>query len=320
MNMSNSGIIDNLDRRILAALDWKARIPVTDIAKLVHSNKDVVSYRIKKLEQDGIIIRYYPILNLSRLGYHINRLNIEVEELTEVEEAKFVAFLSEKINSGLVFRMDNPFKYGVFIWTKSVYDMEQIIDRIKQHLGSKFVRYRYALMCTVRQYPRDALFGLRMHSKNCNIIQQKQVEHDELDISILKKLAQNARVSTVQIAQDLNVPQPTVSYRLKAMGKNGIILGYRADFNVRKLGYEDIAVEIYLSDTKNKNLLEKWADGNPNTTWLQKVVGEADIELEIEVKDRHELEKVLNELRTKFPFIRRMVHYPEDYWKITYLP
>ncbi len=311
--------LDNLNRRILQILDWKTRSPVTKIAKLVHSNKDVVAYRIRKMEQDGIITRYYPVLNLSKLGYYGSRLNIETEELTEKQEKEFVSFLDE-IGCGLIYRMDNPFKYGIFIWTKSVYDMENIILEIKQHLGPKFVRYRYALMCTIRQYPRDGLLGEKVHTRLYDITPSKLIDHDAIDIKILRELSKNARTSTVQIAQKLGIPQPTVSYRIKALGKNGIILGYRADLNVRKLGYEDVAVEIYLRDNENIDAIEKWANGNPNTTWLQKIIGEADIELELEVKNRDEIEKVLNELRMKFPFIRRIVHYPEDYWKITYLP
>ncbi len=310
---------DALDRRILQILDWKARTPVTKIAKLVRSNKDVVAYRIRKLEEEGIITRYYPVLNLSRLGYYANRLNIETEELTAMQEEELVKFL-DKIGSGLIYRMDNPFKYGIFIWTKSVYDMDGILLKIKRHLGPKFVRYRYALMCTIRQYPRDALLWEKVHTKQYNIVPSKPADHDEIDINILRELSKNARASTVHIAQKLGIPQPTISYRIRALEKNGIILGYRADLNVRKLGYEDVAVEIYLRDNENVEAIEKWANGNPHSTWLQKIIGEADIELELEVKNRDELEKILNELRSKFPFIRRIVHYPEDYWKITYLP
>ena len=175
-------------------------------------------------------------------------------------------------------------------------------------------------MCTVRQYPRDALLGERMHTKHYNVVPEKLIDHDDIDIKILRSLAKNARASTVSIAQDLGVPQPTVSYRIRALEKNKIILGYRADFNVRKLGYVDIAVAMKLRSVENIDVIEKWSDGNPHTTWLQKIIGEDDIEFEFEVKDRDELEGILNELRSKFPSIRSIEHYPEDYWKITYLP
>lgn len=312
--------LDSLDMRILKILDWKGRLPVTQIAKLVRSNKDVVTYRIKNLEKAGVIARYYPIMNLSKIGYYTSRLNIQTEELASKEEEAFVKFLDEEIGCGLIWRMDHPFKYGMFIWTKSVYDMEEIIIKIKKYLGPKFTQYKYSLMCTVRQYPRDALFGEKLHTKQLNIEKSPPVEHDELDLSILKEFARDARVSTVEIASKLKIPQPTVSFRIKKLEKAGVIMGYRADINVRKLGYEDYGVEIYLSDRKDFAKLEMWANGNPHTTWLQKTVAEADLELEIEAKGREQMEQILNELREKFPFIRRIIHYDEDYWKITYLP
>ena len=41
--------MDKLDLKILQSLDWHGRMPINRIAKIVHSNKDVVAYRVNKL-------------------------------------------------------------------------------------------------------------------------------------------------------------------------------------------------------------------------------------------------------------------------------
>ena len=61
--------LDNKDLHLLSVLDWNARMPITQIAKRVQLNKDVVRYRIKNLEEQGIIKGYYSLIDLNKLGY-----------------------------------------------------------------------------------------------------------------------------------------------------------------------------------------------------------------------------------------------------------
>src|SRR3989338_10966837 len=114
--------MDKLDWKILRVLDWNGREPANKIAKAVKSNKDVVAYRIKKLEEQGIIVRYYPVLDMYKLGYSTSRLYFDLEEMGEEKEKAFLTFLDVEINAGLIFRMDYPYRHGIFLWTKSVLD------------------------------------------------------------------------------------------------------------------------------------------------------------------------------------------------------
>ncbi len=124
----------------------------------------------------------------------------------------------------------------------------------------------------------------------------------------------------MQIAQKLRIPQTTVSHKIKELEKKKIILGYRAELNIAELGYTNYFLEIYLDNNHNLSQIEAWANTKSNTVWLQKIIGRCDIEIELEVKDRTELELILNELRTKFPNIRKIIFWSQDYKKLTFLP
>lgn len=312
--------MDKLDWKILELLDWHGRIPMNKLAQRVGSNKDVVAYRVKKLEQENVIIRYYPLLNMQKLGYHTSRIMFDLEELHPENEKDFVVFLDKEINAGLIFRMDYPYRYGILLWTKSIYDVEQSIVKIKRKLGAAFIRYTYSLFCTYKLYPKDYLFGKKFHEKSVAFAPQIAVKYDTNDYRILKELANDARLSTVQISQNLRTPQTTVSHKIKQLEKSGIILGYRAEINFIKLGYTNYFLEIYLDDNNNLSQIESWANTNKNVMWLQKVIGTCDIEIEVEVKDRVELETLLNELRNKFKNIRKIIFFSQEYKKFTFLP
>ena len=65
---------------------------------------------------------------------------------------------------------------------------------------------------------------------------------DDLDIDILRSLNENARKSFRDIAKELQVSLTTVSNRVKAMERNGVIQGYIPMIDPEKLGYDIMVV------------------------------------------------------------------------------
>ena len=65
---------------------------------------------------------------------------------------------------------------------------------------------------------------------------------DDLDMDILRSLNDNARKSFRDIAKELHVSLTTVSNRVKAMEKAGVIQGYIPVVDATKLGYDIMAV------------------------------------------------------------------------------
>jgi len=57
------------DRKILYELDLNSRQSFQKIGKKVRLSKESVFYRIKKLEEEGIIQRYSTMVDVGKLGY-----------------------------------------------------------------------------------------------------------------------------------------------------------------------------------------------------------------------------------------------------------
>lgn len=312
--------MDKLDWKILEVLDWHGREAASRIARQVRANSEVVTYRIKRLESDGVIRRYFPVLDLHKLGYHTCRLYFDLEEMDQTLEQEFLNFLDREINAGLIFRMDYPYRYGIIVWVKSMYKILPMLMQIKRKLGKQLIRYQHSIFCTYRLYPKDYLFGKRFHERSLLIEPASAVPYDEEDFRILTALANNARQSTVQMARALRIPQTTISSKMRKLEKVGIILGYRAEIDFGKLGYMNYFLELYLEDNTQVEKIEAWANSCRSTVWLQKIIGACDIEIEVEVKDRTEFESLLNELRQRFPSIRKIVFWSQEYKKFTFLP
>ncbi len=67
---------------------------------------------------------------------------------------------------------------------------------------------------------------------------------DDSDVSILKVLQTNGRLSFRQISEKVEVSVPTVSNKIGKMEDLGIIKGYRADIDPEKLGEQSITLLV----------------------------------------------------------------------------
>src|SRR6266699_3236157 len=69
--MASSEGLDDLDVRIVRLLNSDARKSFRDISKEVDASISTVSNRIHRLEEDGVISGYGPLLNESKLGFDV---------------------------------------------------------------------------------------------------------------------------------------------------------------------------------------------------------------------------------------------------------
>ncbi|RLF33122.1 MAG: transcriptional regulator, partial [Thermoplasmata archaeon] len=80
--MEKSYKIDLKDRKILYELDLNCRQSNAQIGKKVGLGRDVVGYRIKKMEDEGIINNYWTFIDTFRLGYNVFRIYINFQYVT----------------------------------------------------------------------------------------------------------------------------------------------------------------------------------------------------------------------------------------------
>lgn len=311
--------LDSKDKQILSMLDNNARIPITVLAKKTHLNKDVVRYRINKLEGEKTIVGYYTIIDIHKLGYFTARVYFDLINVDEKLEMEFIKFLDKQWKAGQIFRIDGQYQIGILSWEKSLYDLEKKLRLLRSTFGNTIGEYRLSIFTQLHHYSRKYLpFG----SKNSIVIKEANLqERDEIDISILSLLSENARMNSVDIAKKLNLPQRTVFFRIKNLEKNKIILGYRTNINIASLGYENYFLELYANKGQNLKEIESYIQQHVSSVGIDYVLDGADIEIEIECEGRQALLLFLKELKNRFKSIRKIRYWSTlEYLKIRYFP
>ena len=82
---------------------------------------------------------------------------------------------------------------------------------------------------------------------------------DKKDIEILRIIQRNSKITTREIARQLNIPVTTVFTRIKKLEQKGIIKEYKAILNEKKLGKGTTAFILasFSYRTQNKELLSQ---------------------------------------------------------------
>jgi Lrp/AsnC family transcriptional regulator, leucine-responsive regulatory protein len=132
---------------------------------------------------------------------------------------------------------------------------------------------------------------------------------DKVDTDILRLLSIDARLSDTELARRAHSTSAVVKYRIERLEKEGIIVGYRTDLDLERLGMTFFKAQLYLRDYDLHELdrLRAFCRETPSITYFIEQIGQCKREVEMEVEDYVAYNRVLDSLTDKFSKIIRNV-------------
>jgi DNA-binding Lrp family transcriptional regulator len=117
---------------------------------------------------------------------------------------------------------------------------------------------------------------------------------DEVDVRILSRLRENARLSNVEIARELGISEATIRRRIKALEDKGIIQGYSCYLNYQLI---ENPVKAYVHLALEPGLREEVVakiTAHPRAVAVYRVTGEHDVLCVMFFVDMSELHEFLD--------------------------
>lgn len=295
--------MDKRDRTIIYELEKNARISDSKLAKSILLSKQVTNYRIKKLEQQGIILGYYTLINHFALGRQLYRLGLKLRRLTPEKEEEIINFIKQEASwlsstmglwdlSLAIYAKDN--ENFLAFWHSFLSKYSNNIEEKWLATIVKFYVYNRGFMLPEAKEDRQLL---RLSN---DII---RVELDAIDLKILKSVSTQARIKVLDLAQELNVNERVIRYRLKNLVKKQVILGYRPIIDYQKLGYSYYKIYIKLENVLPSIFpsLYTFIETIPHICNSTISVGGFDLEVEAYCKNSHELYEIIQKFKQAFP-------------------
>ncbi len=295
--------LDLKDRKILYHLDLNCRQSNSQIGKKVGLGRDVVGYRINKMEKEGIISNYWANIDSFSLGYEVFRVYIDFQYVATDIKEKIIQYFIDYPNSWVVVSEKSPHDLSLVFWVKDVYEFYKFWDTTLDKYENFFSKYHISIYCGAIVYKKSYLLPDLKESNRvvCEMwCGGKSVDIDKTDYKLLNELAVNARAPLIDLAETLNCSSQSVNYRIKNLVKSGVIKGFRVNLDLSKLGLQSYKLDIYLKDHKLKKPILKYLEEKHYTEYMNFSIGWADLGPEFVVKNFDELSKILDEINNKF--------------------
>jgi len=296
--------LDLKDRKILYELDSDARQPCSKIAKRVGLSTEVVNYRIKRLEEEGIITQYQCVLNLSKLGIRQFKICLSFQHLSPIRLEEIIGKLKKISYAKWIVSCKSNWDLIISLETKSIEEIDSIKNAILS-LFEGYINKKAISICTeASTFNRNYLLENKNYLERERILvnSDKEIKLEEIDLEILKKLSENARKPLIDIASELKKSPRIIDYRMKQMIKYKIVTGFRIALNYKKLNLQFYKTFIYLDNPKQErvNKLIKYFQAHKNIIHHVRVIGNWDLEPEFEVYSEAEFDKIINDLKQEF--------------------
>ena len=125
------------------------------------------------------------------------------------------------------------------------------------------------------------------------------INFDDIDLKILDLLQKNGRMKRNEIAQATGLSVPSVSERMKKLEDAGVIKGYTAILDSKKLG-KDITAFVFVSIDSSKNyplFIERVMEVD-EILECHSITGEGSHLLKVKTKNTSTLEKLLARIQS----------------------
>jgi len=302
--MEKSYKIDLKDRKILYELDLNCRQSNAQIGKKVGLGRDVVAYRIKKLEDEGVIKNFFTDIDTFRLGYNVFRIYINFQYVTQKIKEEIIKYFVDYKDSWVVATIKAEIDLDVVVWVNDIFEFYQFWEKTLDLYEDYFARYAISIYVKAHVYKKSYLLPNKLAEADREIYSMhcggRSVEIDEIDYKLLNELAENGRAPLLELAEKLGCSSQTVKYRINNLVKSEVIKGFRVNIDYSKLDLQNFKVDIHLKDHKFKKPIINYLKNRSYLEYMNLAIGWADLEPEFVVKNFDELLKILDEINTKF--------------------
>jgi Lrp/AsnC family leucine-responsive transcriptional regulator len=305
--------LDLKDRKILYQLDLNCRQSNAQLGRKVGLSKQVVDYRIKRMEDEGIINGYWTAINSFKLGFDVYRYYISYQNASQKIKDEIIDFLVKYENTWSVYSATGLFDLGIVIWIKDLQKFTNFWEEFNDIYGDYLSEKIYSVFLNSHSYRHGYLtpdlFDQKEYKQYIRIGPASIVEIDKIDYKLLNLIVLDARKPLIDIAGQLKISSQTIRYRIKNLMNRGIIQSFRVRIDYSKLNLQQFFLGIWFRKLSKRREIWKYLENNPNIIQIVTCAGYADLQAEIIIDNVNKIENLMNAISEKFPDTIRNYNY-----------
>lgn len=295
-------MLDKIDRKILIELSRNCRRPSTSLASNLRISKDMMAYRIGKLQENRIISNYVAVIDYSRLGLTNYKIYLGLNTYNESIRDEMLSYLKIIKSVSWLHTVSEDFDFVINLNEKSLHDFDtqykDIIFRFSKYIARKQVSITREIIHF------DCSFLSNEVSRNLYVTgaAKESINLTSTEMALLNAICNDAKVSFVELSSKVKKKPNSLIYALRNLERKQVILGYRAVIDYNRLGYSQYKVMLWLKDVSRKDYSAiKEAIGRiQNVIYITAIIGGQDVEFQICCRTQTELLEKINHLKNQF--------------------
>lgn len=294
--------LDKKDREILSLLYLDSRMGYSEMGKKVGLSGPSVERRIARLKSEGVIISLFANTCLPLVGRKSARFYLKFDRLDKKTEKQVIDMFNSNPNTGWGMIGEGAYDAIWRIDAMSEADIAQAFSEITRRFGQRLAEKNFTFTTYQAYLPWNKTFGTRRQ-----VLPQKYgffapARLDSADRAILASLSADARESTVSISRKAGLSPDAVRLRISRLVKEGIISGFSAYYDTRKLGldYYKILLSFRNMGEKQEREFMAFCMENDSVVFLNKTIGEWEMEIDIVAENNAQLHDFMVGLKSRF--------------------
>jgi Lrp/AsnC family transcriptional regulator for asnA, asnC and gidA len=291
------------DRRILTELSYDCRIPITVLCRKVMMSRDSCAYRIKRMQDKGVILRFVPEIDFSRIGLNPYFVFFLLDERDQDKQKEIISHLRRHKNVTSIIEYSDQWDIEVAFVAKSLEEFDSMLSDILLRFSS--VILEKAKLASIRRYYSTILPYVFYRSDGLNNNKPVDIipaKHDEKDLRIVRHLSLDCRASTYELGRAVKMSADSVGIRLRKMRQSGLIRAFSLAPCYSSLGYNlyTFAVKMSYLDPEYESKFSSYVHDHPNIISAVKTIGDWDLLIRIIADDSRRFHRVVKEIKREF--------------------
>jgi Lrp/AsnC family leucine-responsive transcriptional regulator len=288
--------LDACDRQIVKILDSDGTISISDLARKVRRGRDMVAYRLRRLEEQGILKGVEPIIDPATLGGELFKTYLSFVRSSHGME-RALGILRKHPAVYCAARAYGRWDLIFNMVAKDVRHYSNLRSELLEHIGQEIREMTSAAFTEMIFFNRKYL-GAKIQ-KWTTLTKISTDEYDDTFRKVLRRLCLDARVSEAQIAKDEGVTPIVVRTRLNQAHQRGVIVGYRARFDRSAFDLSSYKLHIELRRYSEDSIktLRVFAETHPYVSQFMQHIGGWPCEMNVEAHDTRHIASIIEELR-----------------------
>ena len=296
--------LDVKDRKILYELDKNSRQSYSSLAKKVGLSQEAVRYRVNSLVGNKAISKFFTVVNVSMLGLTFYKILLKFHNINEKKKEDIINYLIKQDFVAWIADTDGAYDLSFVIEVDNLLKAKEFLSVFYQNYSNQIHARAFSVNLIGEYLTRDYLIDKKriQEIQPSYSAESSKIELDKINLKIISLLAENSRISAVEIANKFGISADSVLQRIKKLEKLNVLTRYNIVLNHEALNQVHYKVFIYLNNIskQKENSLYSYCRAIPQIVYIINTFGEWDMEIDLEVGNIREFRKVMMEITSRF--------------------